>query len=254
MPTLIISPYKTLGEIISRNSSREPINTLIHTICDYDPLFKQAYQKLCDQIADVINENKFVIQQFKEALTMIQNKITNIKKISLSTKNELTGIRNDLSFSIRTTETKLDQLEEEKVGLQGQKEVLEQQIRQQEADLKKIWILPIAGILLAIIRAAFSILDTANLELKNTEEKIRSLTTEKNHTLQLLKESTAALNTNLRLTTACNTLQNNITNILTSIKRIKNLSSLKNKLIALEKDWTTLMNIVNVFIIDAELN
>ncbi|MGC1854468.1 MAG: hypothetical protein WA659_03750 [Candidatus Aquirickettsiella sp.] len=84
-------------------------------------------------------------------------------------------------------------------------------------------------------------------QLDNTQQEIQSLTTDRDYNQQVLEESMTALDANQRLTSSCDNIQNNISNIQISLKRLDKLSLLKNKLIALETDWSALMNIVNEF-------
>lgn len=233
------------------DASRELMKPLINSIYAYNPLFRQSHKELFNKVADVLNTDKLAIQQFTESLITMGDKISSIKKDSLSTRNELARIRDDLLLSVRSAQSMIDQLEAQKSGLQGRKETLEKQIsnKQEEIAIYKAlsWIIPILAIILESVRAFDSLLEETKSQLDNTMQEIQSLTTDKNHNQQVLEESMTALNANQRLTTGCDNIQNNISNIQISLKRLEKLSLVKNKLIALDNDWSVLINIVNEF-------
>ncbi|MFZ0219318.1 MAG: hypothetical protein WAL30_03835 [Candidatus Aquirickettsiella sp.] len=237
---------------IGRDASQDLMKPLIKTISDYDPLFRQSHKKLSDKVADVLGKDELAIQQFTDLLAMMKDKITGIKKDSLGTRNELAHIRDDLLLSIRSAQSKIDHLEGQKAGLQGRKETLEKEISQKQKEIQIYkalsWFIPILAIILESVRAFDSLLEETKTQLDTTQQEIQSIITEKNNNQQVLEESTLALNANQRLISGCDNIQNNISNIQISLKRIDKLSLLKNKLMALENDWSALMTIVNEFI------
>lgn len=263
MYNLATSPYQDSDEItyysIGMDSARELIKPLINSIYDYDPVFKQAYEDLSNKVTHVVNKDMLVIQQFTDSVITIKDKISDIKKDSGNIKNKLANNQDDLILSIRSTENQLVQLHNEKIALLARKEILAEELKQQQKAIAKykelsIWgnmLIPFLSVLLEKVRAFDSLLDEAKTRLNYTQNQINSLTARQDYNEQILKKSMVAFDYHQQITTACDIIQNNINNIQTSLKRLETLRLLKFKLIALNKDWSVLMNIVNAFTIDA---
>lgn len=233
------------------DTSRELIKPLINSICDYDPIFRESHEDLSNRVTDVVNKDSFAIQKFEDTLTKIKNKIADIKKDSINIRGELAIYRDNLILSIHATENEIDQLEGKKIEFQGRRETLEKELSQKQKEVNTYktlsWIIPVLGVILKSVRAFDSLLAETKTQLNFLQEEIGLLMIEKNHKQQILEKSLSLLNANQHLTNSCDNIQNNINNIQTSLKRIENTSFLTNKLIALAKDWSALMNIIDEF-------
>lgn len=226
------------------------MSPLINFIFNYDPQFRKSQLELLD-LANTINNDKSATQQFISLLDTITAQVIEIKKQSMQTRDELARIRDDLILAIRNAETKIDELEREKTALQGQKEVLEKEIRSAREKIEIYetiaWFIPIVGPILNLLRVFDSQLDGTRAQLAHNRQEIDDLVYQKKTTQQLCDESKTSLTANQKLINSCDVIQNNINNIQSSLKRLEESRLLKGKLIALEKDWSVLMDIIKDF-------
>lgn len=231
------------------NLSTDVMTPLIHIIRDYDPSFRKNYQMLSDTLPGVLTGDTLAIQQFTEILNSINDKVTYIKSQSITTRNQLSNIRDDLAQSIRDTKTTLEKLTAEKEGLNGQKEVIERQIKAKKAEIDGyMTVFWIFSWIIALILESIKPFDAALNEIKDKlvakEREIENLDNNEKKIQQLLDQSIELFNSNQQLCTQCDAMQGNINNIQDSLKRIDLESHfLKPKLMTLEKDWSGLMNI-----------
>lgn len=236
----------------SMDLSADVMTPLMHTLRDYDPNFRKNYQTLSDKLPAVLTGDSLAIQQFTEVLSSINDKVIHIKNQSTTTRNQLGNIRDDLAKSIRDTKTKLEELTAEKEGLGAQKQVIEKQIKAKKAEIDgymtAFWIFSwIIALILESIKPFDAALDEIKDKLTAKQREIENLDTDEKNTQQLLNQSIDLFNSNQQLCTQCDAMQGNINNIQNSLKRIDLESHfLKAKLMTLEKDWSGLMNIVNI--------
>lgn len=237
----------------SMDLSTDVIRPLITSIRDYDPSFKENYQVLSDKLSDVIKGDTSATQQFIYRLNLITDNVSDIKNKAIDTRNKLGNTRDQLAQSIRSTQTKLDELSAEKKGLVGQQEILEKQIKAKKDEINgymiAFWIF---SWVIALILESIKPFDAALNEIKNklaaNQREIENLDQNEKNTQQLLNQSIDLFNSNQQLCTQCDAIQGNINNIQASLKRLDVESHfLKAKLTTLEKDWSGLMDIVNQY-------
>lgn len=234
------------------NLSEEVMTPLIREIRLYDPSFKKKYQTLSDQLPAVLTGDTLAIQRFTEILEEMSNKIASIKSKALTTRNELANVRDNLAQSIRNAKTKLDELSAKKQGLTSQKEVIEKQINAKKAEINgymtAFWIFSwIIALILESIKPFDGALNDIKATLAANQREIESLENNERTTQQLLDQSINLFNSNQQLCTQCDSIKGNIDNIQNSLKRLDTESRfLKAKLVTLDKDWSGLMDIVNM--------
>jgi chromosome segregation ATPase len=237
----------------SMDLSVDVIRPLVSSIRDYDPHFKENYQTLSNQLAAVVSKDTSAMQLFTAVLSSIRDKIVDIKNTAFITRNELANIRDQLALSIRNTQTKLDALSAEKESLIGQKQVLERQIQAKKDEINgymtAFWIFSwIIALILESIKPFDAALNEIKSKLAAKQQEIANLDNQTKSMQQSLNQSIDLFNSNQQLSTQCDTMQNNITNIQSSLKRLDVESHfLKAKLMTLEKDWSGLMVIVNQY-------
>ncbi len=233
------------------NLSEEIMAPLIREICNFDPSFRKLYQTLLDQLPAVLSKEALALQQFTEILKEMSDAIANIKSKAIVTRSELANIRDNLALSIREAKTQLDELNAQKQALLGQKEVIEKQINAKKAEIEgymiAFWIFNwIIALILESIKPFDDALNEIKAKLAANQREIESLENTERTTQQLLDQSIDLFNSNQQLCTQCDNLQGNIDNIQNSLKRLDTESRfLHAKLVALEKDWSGLMDIAN---------
>ena len=147
----------------------------------------------------------------------------------------------------------MDALSAEKESLIGQKQVLERQIQAKKDEINgymtAFWIFSwIIALILESIKPFDAALNEIKSKLAAKQQEIANLDNQTKSMQQSLNQSIDLFNSNQQLSTQCDTMQNNITNIQSSLKRLDVESHfLKAKLMTLEKDWSGLMVIVNQY-------
>lgn len=234
-----------------RDLSADGMTALMQSIRGYDPHFRKNYQTLSDKLPTVLTGDSLAIQQFTEVLSSINDKVIHIKNQSITLRNQVSNIRDDLAKSIRDAKTKLAELTVEKEGLNAQKHVIEKQINAKKAEIDSYMIaFWIFSWLIALILESIKPFDAALNEIKDKlaakQREIENLNTDEKNIQQLLNQSIELFNSNQKLSTQSDAMQGNINNIQTSLNRIDlEAHFLKANLMTLEKDWSGLMNIVN---------
>lgn len=235
----------------SMDLSVDIMTPLIQSIRDYDPNFRNDYQLLSNKLSTVLTKDSLAIQQFTTMLNSINDKVIYFKNQSVSMRNQLSNIRDDLAKLIRNAKTKLEELIIEKEGLIAQEQIIEKQIKAKKAEIDgymiAFWIFSwIIALILESIKPFDAALNEIKVKLSTKQREIENLNMDEKNTQQLLNQFIGLFNSNQQLSTQCDAIQDNINNIQNSLKRIDLESHfLKAKLVTLEKDWFGLMNIVN---------